>query len=284
MKKEGAALPTCAIINQGNGAWAFEEHARHMARVLWAEISDTPREYNYLLCWEKPSPPSGKLFIPFESIRIASDKRHQAELFLKHKISTPETHLLNSAHEVHALLSSSPSKEWALKYPISCGASGHRLLKSNEPIPADWPTPYIVQKFVRMENPEVYRLYGVAGECFGFNARRFPSGVKPSPWVAHARGARYVHLGESPSDAKEQALAALKSTGLLNSFGCVDLIQQNREWLVLEVGTDGIFNHVDRDFDSPELLQEINRRIAEAFWAQSPHKPWGNAGWRLKDS
>ncbi|EEF59504.1 protein of unknown function DUF201 [Pedosphaera parvula Ellin514] len=283
MNRESAVLPSCTVVNQGSGAWAFEEHARHMTQVLWVEVSDTPREFNYLLCWEKTSPPSEKLFIPFESIRVASDKRLQAELFLKHKISTPETHLLNTPQEVNALVSHSP-KEWALKYPISCGASGHRLLKPAETIPADWPTPYIVQEFVRMENPEVYRLYGVAGDIFGFNVRRFPSGVKPSPWVAHARGARYVHLDKPPSEAKDQAHATLSAAGLLESFGCVDLIQQNGKWLVLEIGTDGVFNHVDRDINDPEILGEMDRRIAEAFWAHLQHKPWGGYGWKLKGS
>jgi hypothetical protein len=40
----------------------------------------------------------------------------------------------------------------------------------------------------------------------------------------------------------------------------------NGQWVVLEVGTDGVFNHVERDLGDLEFESELNRRVAEAFW------------------
>ena len=137
----------------------------------------------------------------------------------------------------------------------------------------------MVQEFVRLEQPEVYRLYCVGGELFGWNARRYPPGVKASPWVAHAQGARYVHLGTPTDAAAAGATAALKAAGLFGSFGIVDLLPHQNRWLVLEVGTDGLFNHVDRDFDNPSLAQELDRRLAEAFWKPIGYQPWGAGPW-----
>src|SRR5687767_6665871 len=88
------------------------------------------------------------------------------------------------------------------------------------------------------------RTYCAAGEMFGWVARRFPEGTRVSPWVAHARGARYVRLGNPPFEACEAARRALLATQLWDSFGCVDLLRKlSGEWVVLEVGTDGLFNH-----------------------------------------
>jgi hypothetical protein len=36
------------------------------------------------------------------------------------------------------------------------------------------------------------------------------------------------------------------------------------EWVLLAVGTDGMFNHVDRDLRLPELELEIQRRVGKA--------------------
>ena len=53
----------------------------------------------------------------------------------------------------------------------------------------------------------------------------------------------------------------------LESFGCVDLLRRPAgEWVVLEVGTDGLFNHVDRDLGDATIGNEILRRISAAFW------------------
>jgi hypothetical protein len=36
--------------------------------------------------------------------------------------------------------------------------------------------------------------------------------------------------------------------------------------VVLEVGTDGLYNHVDRELNIPRLEAELMERIAAAFW------------------
>lgn len=259
--------PDVAILNAGPGAWAFEEHAHRLARVLEIEVRETPADYSYLLGWDEPGPPPCReLFIPYAAIQVASDKRLQAELFAGAGVPTPETRLLASAGEVEALRSSQPEREWVVKYPTGCGASGHRLLRSGIPLPDEWPRPYVVQEFIRMPAPEVYRLYGVGGKTFGWNVRRFPAGARSSPWVAHAQGARYADAGAPPREAELAARAALTATGLLSSFGCADLLRAAAgRWLVLEVGTDGLFNHVDRDLGLPLLEAELDARLAEAF-------------------
>jgi hypothetical protein len=134
--------------------------------------------------------------------------------------------------------------------------------------PRNWPRPFIVQEFIRLDHPEVYRIYCASGQLFGWVARRFPEGsAKTSSWVAHAQGARYVILNDPPSESLVVARNALEASGLLNSFGCVDLLlRPTGEWLVLEVGTDGLFNHVDRDLGDPDLEHEIDERITRAFW------------------
>jgi len=265
--------PDVAILNAGPGAWAFEEHANRLARVLGVEVRDTPARFNYLLAWDEDAPPAGaELFVPFEAILVASDKRLQAEVFAAQGVPVPETHLLSEPDEVAALLSRWPEREWVLKYPIGCGASGHRMVRAGTAPPEDWPLPYVVQEFIRMPNPEVYRLYGVGGETFGWNVRRFPLGTRSSPWVAHALGARYADAGDPPREAKIAARAALLAAGLHASFGCVDLLHaEDGRWLVLEVGTDGLFNHVDRDLGLPAIEAELDDRLAKVFrtWAEA---------------
>ena len=132
----------------------------------------------------------------------------------------------------------------------------------------DWPTPYVVQEFVEMASPEVYRLYCVDGETFGWNRRRFPDGKRPSPWVAHAQGAVYDQAGPLPPEAVDVALAALTACDLVNSFGCVDLLPSAKGWLALEVGTDGMYTYVDRDIlieGRRDIADDIRLRIASAF-------------------
>ena len=274
---------TRAILNSGNGAWAFDGLAAELARVLWVEVLDHPADLVYLLGWDGEEPPTCKTFIPFESVQIAADKRLQAQLFAARGLAVPRTHLLESHAEVARWLEAERGSEWVLKYPIGCGASGHRLLREGEPLPKEWPRPYVVQEFMRLERPEVYRLYGVAGETFGWNVRRFPSGTKPSPWVAHARGARYARPEGPPAEAEALTREALTACGLWGSFGCVDLLRTDAgRWLVLEVGTDGVFNHVDRSLDLPDVETELSQRLAEAFWADNPTKPWGSGSWKTR--
>lgn len=259
-----------AILNVGAAAWLFEEHAQRLARVMDVEISATPADHNYLLGWESSKPPAGKSFVPFEAIQLASDKRRLAEVFAIHQVAVPRTYLLDSPGEVARLLQKEHKSQWVLKWPTGCGASGHRLQDLDTPIPRDWPRPYVLQEFIRLEAPEVYRLYCVANETFGWNARRFPPGAKRSPFVAHARGARYEAENEVPPAAEFQARQALTCTNLISSFGCADLMRDsNGNWLVLEVNTDGIYDHVDRDISVGSIADEIDGRITRAFHAWS---------------
>ena len=86
-------------------------------------------------------------------------------------------------------------------------------------------------------------------------------------------------LDEAPHDAATTAQRALDVAGLSESFGCVDLLPSPRGWLVIEVGTDGYYNHVDRNVPEP-LATEIDRRIATAFWNWiGGEPPWGTH-WR----
>jgi hypothetical protein len=258
----------CCVLNGGSGAWAFEPLAIQLSSSLGIDISGEPRRFNYLLHVEEPAETlPGTFFIPMESVRLASDKRLLAAKFQEHEVPTPMTRLCDTFGESLRVVCSQPKIDWCLKYPTSCGANGHRMLTEGSEEPPNWPRPFIVQEFIRLERPEVYRIYCAGGELFGFVARRFPEGTRVSPWVAHARGARYVRLGEPPADALEAARRALEATGLWDSFGCADLLcRPTGEWVVLEVGTDGLFNHVDRDLGDADLERELHQRVADAFW------------------
>lgn len=258
----------CCVLNSGSGAWAFEPLAVQLASSLGVEVSSEPRRFNYLLHVGRPDQLVGcNVFIPTESIRLASDKRLLAAVFLKHGVPTPLTRLLDSYSEVLNYVREHSDREWCLKFPTSCGASGHRLISEMRVEPPNWPRPFIVQEFIRLGRPEVYRTYCAGGELFGWVSRRFPEGTRVSPWVAHARGARYVRLGQPPTEALNAARRALQATNLWDSFGCVDLLcKPTGEWVVLEVGTDGVFNHVDRDLGDSDLERELQQRVASAFW------------------
>ncbi|HYH63979.1 MAG TPA: hypothetical protein VD866_04705 [Urbifossiella sp.] len=272
----------CCVLNAGGGAWAFEALARRLADDLWVDVSDAPRAYNYLLAADDPDPAGeSESFVPLAAVRLAADKRLQGRVFAAHATPTPETHLLDTLDDAHRLRAANHGREWCVKFPTACGGSGHRLLIPDLTLPASWPRPLVVQEFVRLARPEVYRTYAAGGELFGWVVRRFPEGSKPSPWVAHARGARYEPAGEPPAAATAAARSALVVTGLLDSFGCADLLPAPAGgWLVLEVGTDGPSSHVDRDLGIPALEREIRRRVAEAFWARAGTPPWGGGPWR----
>ncbi|HEY1187826.1 MAG TPA: hypothetical protein VGE74_09220 [Gemmata sp.] len=221
-------------------------------------------------------------FIPFSAIARAADKRQLAEVFTRKRVPCPETHLLDTWAEVEKFCASRTETEWCLKFPTACGASGHRMVTAAAP-PKWWPVPFVVQEFVRLERPEVYRIYAAGGATFGWMARRYPLGAGASPWVAHARGARYERAGEAPEAASAVARAALTATGLLGSFGCADLIHKPcGTWVALEVGTDGLVNHVDRALDDTDTENELHRRVALAFWGRTGGAPPWGAAWRMR--
>jgi glutathione synthase/RimK-type ligase-like ATP-grasp enzyme len=142
-----------------------------------------------VLFTESPELPAGcRSFIDSEAVRTAGDKRLLAEVFARAGVPTPETRLVGSLDEARRFAAERADREWCLKYPIGCGAAGHRLLAETARLPADWPLPLIVQEFIRMPRPEVYRLYAAGGQVFGLVARRFPPQATPSPWDAHAPG------------------------------------------------------------------------------------------------
>lgn len=281
---EGRARPAegvsvhAAILNQGKGAWAFSELAEQLSAALWLPVVEEPAEINYVLFWEgQETPPES--FIPGEAVDIAGDKRSQAQLFEEAGVPAPLTVEFASFDEATAHVVDHADEQWVLKYPIGCGAAGHRILDAGMTPPDNWPTPYILQEFIEMEEPEVYRLYCAGGSVFGWNVRRFPpDATKRSPWVAHATGARYSLLGTAPAEAVEVATAALRATKLFAAFGCVDLLPSPRGWLALEVGTDGLNNYVDRDVPEP-LRTELDRHIADAFWARIGEPPWPPGAW-----
>ena len=257
------------ILNSGYGAWAFQPLAESLANSLQIKISDVPGNFNYVLGWNETNIDAiaSKMFIPWQGIKLASDKRLLADVFIKHKIAIPDTNLIDTQREVLNFLHYT-TEQWCLKYPIGCGASGHKIIHGDRDVPQEWLKPYVVQKFIKLKQLQVFRLYCAGGILFGWNRRKFASQENRSPWVAHANGAIYEILGDPPEEVKQLATKALQATDLYNSFGCVDLLEDNNgNWLVLEVGTDGIFNHVDRHIGIPRLEAEIKRRIATAFFS-----------------
>lgn len=279
-------MPAACILNSGGGAWAFASLADQLSRALWLDVAQRPYEFNYLLHCDEPTTLAGLgLFISTQSMVLAADKRRLAEVSVDAGVPIPETHLLDSPDRLQQLLNAEPRREWCVKYPTGCGAAGHRLLSGGLTLPESWPRPLVVQEFIRLEKPEVYRTYAAGGQVFGWVVRRFPQGVAPSPWVAHARGARYQDSGQAPPEALAAAKSALQATGLLPTFGCVDLLQRpSGEWVVLEVGTDGLFNHVDRELGLPAIEEQLQRFVAEAFWARlGEWRPWGIGPWRARE-
>jgi hypothetical protein len=254
------------VLNYGAAAWAFDSLASQIALKLGVEVASQPRPFNYVLGAEPEDLPDERAqFVDVQTIQLASDKRLLAKAFAAARVPTPVTKLIANLSEARAFVQARDELEWCLKYPIGTGATGHRLFNSKTEVPSGWPTPYVVQEFVRLREPEVYRTYSAAGELFGWLLRRYDGG-RGSPWVSHARGARWHRLGEPPATAAEAATRALTATNLLQTFGCVDLLQRSDgSWIVLEVGTDGLFAHVDRDLDDPLFENELLERVCESF-------------------
>ena len=272
------------IINRTGGKWAFEKLANILSESLWVDIQEDFGDINYFLCLEEQDIDNINSFIPIESIIVASDKRKIEERFKIYSVPRPKTFIANSERETELILLEYSQIKWILKYPIGCGGINHRLLENISQIPKRWPKPFLLQELIELPIPEVYRLYCVDGELFGFNARRFKDNNIKTPWVSHGRGARYEY-GESPDkEAQEVAKMALISTGLYPSFGVVDLLKNEQgKWYALEVGTDGIYNYVDREVENEKLFHEINERLAKAFWKNLGTPPWGKT-WRYRNS
>lgn len=253
------------ILCGGSSGWVFEALAEHLSQVLSVRVVQHPAKFNYVLAYDKPDEiKENAWFIPSDSIQIASDKRLVAQSFHTANVYSPKTLLCHDIETARQKIFQDTSRTWCLKYPTSTGATGHRIFDAGTSIPTDWPLPIVLQEFIKLERPEVYRTYGIGSEIFGWVVRRNPDVNAKDPWVAHARGAQYSDCGEVPKGAASVATDALRTTGLLQSFGCVDLLfSPTKGWVVLEVGTDGIFNHVDRDLGIPHLEHEIDSRLAK---------------------
>ncbi|MBW4511665.1 MAG: ATP-grasp domain-containing protein [Scytonematopsis contorta HA4267-MV1] len=272
-----------AIINTSNGKWAFEKLANILSEALWVEIQEKFCDINYTLCIEESENYNINNFIPINSIKIAADKRNIEKRFNQFSVARPKTFVVQDEKDVESILSEHFYIKWILKYPIGCGGINHRFIEKISQIPKGWPKPFLLQEFIELQIPEVYRLYCVDSEIFGFNARRFQDKNNKNPWVSHQGGAIYEY-GESPEkEAQEVVKAALISTDLYNSFGVVDLLKNKTgKWYALEVGTDGIYNYVDREVGNQKLFDEINERLAKAFWKNIGNPPWGKT-WKYRD-
>lgn len=253
-----------------------------LSRALWVDISEIPGDLNYILGTETISNKINS-FIPLSSIQIAADKRKIERRFKMYEVDRPTTFVVSSPAEIAGILKEYDSKRWILKYPTGCGGMNHRIIRDIAEIPDRWPQPFLIQEFIESERPAVYRVYGVNGDLFGFNARKFASPEIANPWVSHANGASYVYDETPDRQAIEVAKSALIATGLYHSFGVVDLVRDiHDKWYALEVGTDGIYNHVDRDIDNNDLLDELNERLAIAFWSKVGAPLWGKS-WKYRD-
>jgi predicted ATP-grasp superfamily ATP-dependent carboligase len=271
------------IVNQTAGQWAFEELAKILSKSLWVDIKEEFGDINYILCVAKKKHNINS-FIPIESIEIAADKRKIEQRFNIYDVTRPKTFLTNNLKDVELVLSKFPQIQWILKYPTGCGGINHRFIDNILQIPKEWPKPFIIQEFIESLIPEVYRLYCVDGEIFGFNARRFKDTSNKIPWVSHAQGAIYQYGDNPDKEVLSLAKDALISVGLYHSFGVVDLVKnQIGKWFALEVGTDGIYNYVDREVDNIELFDEINERLATAFWKKIGTPPWGKH-WKYREN
>ncbi|MGW8954781.1 hypothetical protein [Streptomyces sp. NPDC055709] len=104
------------------------------------------------------------------------------------------------------------------------------------------------------------------GHLFGWTMRHYPPSIPALPWVSVAYGAEQHSIGCPSESARAAAVAALRATSLLDSFGCADLLQAtDGRWLVLEVNTDGVESFVLRDSRMPDLADEINLRLRDAL-------------------
>lgn len=119
----------------------------------------------------------GRALHPLEVLQIG--ERFQVEL-RRSKCSRFEL-LLGDDRLTHRKTHARDSGgEWCLKFPTSCGGAGHMLVTQHSTIPDMWPRPYILQEFIRMTDPRVYRTYIAGSSLFGWVTRKFPPGAKPA--------------------------------------------------------------------------------------------------------
>lgn len=257
-----------AILHKGRNKALFGDLPEYLSRKLEIPIveSDEKLELAYLLAWDEECPINCSSFVPVSSIKIAHDKRIQAKLFIENEVQIPETYLLNTKEEVYAFISSRCDKKWLLKWPTGCGAIGHMFFTAETKFTKMWSPPYLLQEFICLSNPEVYRICVIEKELFGWFVRYFPDGVKPTPWVAVAQGAKAKMAGNLPKEVEKIAQKAFQAVGLYDNFGGCDFIKNpDGRWMVLEVNTDGIYNFIPRQIEMKVLEDELNKRLKEAI-------------------
>jgi glutathione synthase/RimK-type ligase-like ATP-grasp enzyme len=260
--------PAAAILHAGPWKRVFGQFPDYLSRLTGLPITEADEhlDFAYLAGWNPGFAPSCPTYIPYESILLVHDKRKQAQAFIEGGVVIPETHLLDSIESLFTFYERRKDKEWVLKWPVGCSGMGHQMLNLNVQITPFWQPPFLVQEFIRLERPEVYRLYATDGETFGWVVRRSPPGKITSPWVSYSQGAEVEFFATPPQRVIPEVVRALKATGLQESFGAVDMIQsQEGRWLVLEVNTDGVFNYVERNVPSLELKGLLDHSVAQSF-------------------
>jgi glutathione synthase/RimK-type ligase-like ATP-grasp enzyme len=267
-RQDAVSYPVAGILHTGPWKRVFGRFPEYLSRLTGLPVTETDDrlDFAYLAGWDPVRAPSCPTYVPYESILLVHDKRRQARAFLEGGVAVPETHLLDSVETLAAFQERRRDKEWVLKWPVGCSGTGHQMLNSGVRITPFWQPPFLVQEFIRLERPEVYRLFAADGETFGWVVRRSPPGETASPWVSYSGGAEVEFLEAPPEKVLSEVLKALKATGLHDSFGAVDLMQSPEgQWLVLEVNTDGIYNYVGREVPVPELRELLDHHVARSF-------------------
>ncbi len=264
MKKKQSA----AILHSGPWKKVFGQFPEYLSRLTGWPIVEDDRDisFGYVLGWDEEKPPRCQTYIPFEAILSANDKREQYKRFKQFDVRIPETHLIDTKEGVFDFFESRPDKKWVLKWPDGCGGMGHQLLSSQTQITAFWRAPFLVQEFIRMNRPQVFRLTAADGIFFNWCVRKFPAEKKTSPWVSHALGAKFESIDQIPDEVEIEVKKALLATELFSSFGAVDLIQsEDGKWLVLEVNTDGVYHYVTREVGLPEYTKIFDQHIISSL-------------------
>ena len=260
--------PTAAILHSTPWNRIFGQFPTYLSQLMGLPIVETDErlDFAYLVGWSPARAPSCPTYISYESILIAHDKRKQAHAFARAGVSIPETHLLDSIETLYTFYRRRRDKQWVLKWPVGCSGMGHQMLTQETQITTFWQPPFLVQEFVRLERPEVYRLYATDGETFGWVVRRALPGKGASPWVSYSLGAEVEFFENPPQEVIPEVGRALEATGLQHSFGAVDILRSSEgRWLVLEVNTDGIFSYVERQVPAQALREQLDHYVAQSF-------------------
>ncbi len=256
-----------AILHRGPNRRLFGGFAERMARVLDVPVvaDDRDVDLGLVLAWDG-APPTCRTFVPFATIAAALDKREQVRRMAASGVAMPESHLFDDFEELRCFAGAHRDRRWLLKFPSATSGLGHQILDEQTQITPLWRPPFLLQEFVELAEPCVHRLYGIAGEIFGFNVRRFAAGDPRLPIVSLSNGAHYELAGTPPRAAVEETRRALEAFDLLRSFGCVDLlVLPDGSVRVLEINTDGLCQYVLRTPTLPTLEAELDDRFRRAF-------------------